>query len=1167
MHQDDQPLAGVRVYGNHGFADLPELTTNSHGNLSFYIEDLDAANPTLVFTRPVDGYRFEPSELTVSVANCPGYICEVRAIQDDQPATEVLEWLVIDELGQPVVGAPVAVPEADVPCEKYTDGDGKVLFAVRKHQGSCADNDQDLSNNFYHAFAGNPSGKVCSYTGLGLSGAKKCTNAGVYPGYLQASCQDKVDLPVSGAVTYTIEVRKTNGYGFLGIEFYGSQGFANLPSNQRITNGQGQISFSTADLGLAPHDTITIAPAGGDSQFWPRWLTLSPNSCPDNHCIVRAYSTGIESSVLRFRTRDETGSPEMGVELSLDARSSCIAPPPLVSDSNGYVYLPTTERGNCDDSNASWHDDLVSFNSYRSDCEFAHSSATPFQVCPSGRVTDVAVTAYCGEDPLPMQYRVSGRIFDLEGRPLEGASIRDIAGTELARSDASGNYQVLVAERTSPELQTHYQDLTFDPARIEFAEISQDYSDIHFYAVAPVENEYLLPPSRPSCPIKGSYEVSGSILDAAGNPFVGVGVYNNHVEVAQTDQDGNYTFEASNGESVWLNAQFADSGVIFDPAGISYPNIICDQPDSNFRESDRVSVVLSGYVADSIGLRLKQALVTLSYGDTVRTTMTNDWGVYTITVPQDEEYMLSASWGSFSFSPGSYQQVATRNEWSLHFVANDTIATPTPTATPSNTPTITPTPTITNTPTNTATVTKTPTRTSTPSKTATPTITPTFTVTNTATRTKTPTATATRTATSTATHTPTRTNTPTISKTPTATNTATATSTATLTHTPSSTPTRTNTPTKTVTPTKTATATITSTPTKTATNTHTPTATQTFTPTATRTKTATPTATFTATYTSTPTNTATPSATPTPRVELRLTAMCSDAPWQQLRWRVTNGPVGSTHFTWDVYGTAQSGQLNVPSNGTVYFMTNTVSYDSRHPNTTRLFVNGRQVQVKAHSLAQCPTPTPTNTATPTATNTSTPFPTNQPTYTPTATATQTPTATPSPTVTSTPIPMYGITGEIKGVNGAKLTAREMRRMDQIGLKLVIEGLGDSQYYQEIPLSAPYQYSALNVPIGWYDIYLTSDDTAGWYTASRPSVYRDWSLSENYTGLHFAVRLKTNAGNNRSRKVDNDDSASSDKTTRKKKSARKRKARRSESKSKKARKRARRRARATRKASE
>jgi hypothetical protein len=140
--------------------------------------------------------------------------------------------------------------------------------------------------------------------------------------------------------------------------------------------------------------------------------------------------------------------------------------------------------------------------------------------------------------------------------------------------------------------------------------------------------------------------------------------------------------------------------------------------------------------------------------------------------------------------------------------------------------------------------------------------------------------------------------------------------------------------------------------------TQTPTLTETFiytatsTPTATETPTFTPTATDTYTATSTPTATITPTA--APYQNLLLTSMCSPDPTSYRVWRVRNSNAYPVNFTWDVYGTTQTGSGTVPAAngstpGEAFFQTVTVA----GANTTRIFVNGTLNNTKASTTRAC----------------------------------------------------------------------------------------------------------------------------------------------------------------------------------------------------------------------
>jgi hypothetical protein len=66
---------------------------------------------------------------------------------------------------------------------------------------------------------------------------------------------------------------------------------------------------------------------------------------------------------------------------------------------------------------------------------------------------------------------------------------------------------------------------------------------------------------------------------------------------------------------------------------------------------------------------------------------------------------------------------------------------------------------------------------------------------------------------------------------------------------------------------------------------------------------------------------------------LNLTSMCSNDPSVSRRWRVRNATSTPIEFTWNVYGTNQSGSGLAAANGDTYFETVALA----GPNTTKIF--------------------------------------------------------------------------------------------------------------------------------------------------------------------------------------------------------------------------------------
>ncbi|MCB0310520.1 MAG: carboxypeptidase regulatory-like domain-containing protein, partial [Bdellovibrionales bacterium] len=529
-------------------------------------------------------------------------------------------------------------------------------------------------------------------------------------------------------------------------------------SNRR-TNAQGIFSFSTSEIGAGANDKIRLIPSGGGYQIWPREIEISPNSCPNNRCTLYSFIKGSRSAIVRYRVTE--GSEAVpGVAISHSSYWQCAGLPTRVTDSQGYAYAPALKRPTCDDSDLSHQNDLISFNPMRSGCEFSNSGATPFQFCPTSTVNAIEVAAYCSI-PTAESYTINGKVIGLDGMPLAGVPVF-LNGTETAVTSQLGEYSLIVSENSSPILRVEQSPKVFDPASIQFAHIGSSHSDVDFYAVAPDSGQGWLPPEQPNCPLQQTYEVSGTVYDLNGNPFGGVDIYNNHVYVATSDSEGRYVFSSAIWESLWVTADYG--AVLWDPAGQSFPENVCDKASVDFRESQEHSYVLSGRIDDFHNLPLQGATVTLTIGEgeesTSRVASADDHGFFLLTCPDGSPYSLQVEFQEFSFSPSTRDGTCERNEWNLSFESQQTIATPTPTPTNTATPTNTPTPT------NTATSTPTYTPSNTPTITPTPTITNTPTHTVTPTNTATPTHTPTSTNTATHTATPTRTPTPTFTATP-----------------------------------------------------------------------------------------------------------------------------------------------------------------------------------------------------------------------------------------------------------------------------------------------------------------------------------------------------------------------------------------------------------------
>lgn len=1113
------PIGGVAAYGANGVSDLPGLFTGPNGEFFLDTATLPVANPEIVLAKPGSGLRFEPSEFVLSLQNCPEYLCRVSAISGEGESG-IVEWSVVTSAGAAEVGIPVSLRGSVSGCSKKTDLDGNVVFSVIRQQGSCSDTDSSPDNDNFHLIPQSPTGKSCTF--IHSPSPQVCASNASVSGISTAYCSDANITPPSGAVNYEIRVRnyRTNA-AIMGVYLDGNQRFDSLFN--RITNAQGNFLFSTSSIGAAPTTSFDVVPSFPGLVFEPAVLTVSPENCPISGtkriCSISAIplNSGAASLVKVF-VRDSTNQPIQGFKVDYAGRCGAKAP---ITDSDGLAYVSSRQKSSCNNSDSNRFNNPLVLMPSQERCEVSGSVNGRLEFCPTNLSNQYNVNATCGL-PATERFSVKGRVYDMQGRPLQGVAIlKD--GSWGASTDSSGSYEIQAAASSTVKIAPQQQPNVFDPAYQSFVGISQVFDGINFSIVAPFD---LIGdnPEDLACEAKPEYAISGNVIDISGNPIANAQILNNHEEVARTDSQGNYTFNVSIFSSNWVTVESDEK--LFDPAGYSLPRLVCDKLNINFRETTLPSVLIGGTVEDSLGLKMPNVTVTLKVTHngvtSERETTTNTEGYYLHSAVEGSTIELTAEFDSFNFTPEKINKVASGSSYNNNFKALQTIATPTPTATNTATPTITPTPTLTFTVTATPTVTRTPTITATATSTQTPTNTPTASNTATPTQTSTATSTPTVTLTATPTRTSTRTSTPSVTPTMTKTMTPTVTNTIdpdpekiTICHCPNGN--INNCQTLTIgmnawlnghephhphdfigscengRPTPTATVTNSSTPTRTPTATRTNTATPTATRTMTASATATPTRTSTPTITSTPTRTSTPTQTPTntntatptntPNIKLRLTSMCFES-WnnpQRHYWRVQNPFSESVNVTWNVYGTNQTGSIEIPASSQGYFYTLNVAGS---PNTTKIFKDGISHDVKAANFIDCAAPSPTPTITATAT----------------ASPTPTRTSTPEPTL----IPDFVITGELKSkINGRRISGSDAKELAPLNIRLVARRLDSEDSTQTVRITAPYSYS-MSLPKGKYLFTIKGA------TVTSLPVRQTVSVDRNGIVINFAVRAPTSS---------------------------------------------------------
>jgi hypothetical protein len=741
------PVAGVKIIGNHGVNNLPARFSDSRGEWRLNLDALTVKTPTITFLKDQEGYRFEPVELAPSTTTCPGYICSIQAILDGNP-TSVIHWSIVNGANAGVSGFPVAVPRALISCPKITDNDGYVFFTVPKYEGTCNDNDTDLRNNTYSVFPLEPAGQRCTFTTRLARRFRACMSSSEVTGYATAACQPQSTATNPTNMTYSFQVKTEAGTGVPDVVFQGNNGVSRLAN--RTTDAFGRWSFTTAQAGVPATTKFQIIPTGGYT-FYPAEIRIGGGtSCPGNLCTIWAVKDGANHGVTSWSVT-QNGTPASGVTMSSDGVYRCGESNSWVTDSYGAVYLPTLVQSACVNSDSNPFNDAIGLQPYLEGCSFTHNSETPFSLCPNSLVYSGSYGMECSNAPSGT-YTLGGTVYNATGTPLSGVQILN-NGLPAATTNNAGRYQIIVTQSDDHTVMALKDATSFDPESIQFKSgYGVGKNDVDFRVVAPVVGE-AVPTPTPPCPVKDSYEISGTTYDIQGRPLRGVAIFNNDEQVALSDNDGSYRFAVDALTSSWVTAEYQNNP--FDPAGVSLPLITCDEEEVNFKVTDSESFILSGDAVDSGGTPLVGVEIRYTYDGVTLSTSTGADGSYLLTIPDDSNYTIAAFEDGRTFAPTVHSGTAQMNRTDLHFVGTrlsgepDPTPTPTPQQPPAPSPTVTPTVAPTATPTAAPTPppsappvappTQSPTRTPTPTATPTPAPTPVVTPTPSATPTRTPT--------------------------------------------------------------------------------------------------------------------------------------------------------------------------------------------------------------------------------------------------------------------------------------------------------------------------------------------------------------------------------------------------------------------------------------------
>ena len=234
------------------------------------------------------------------------------------------------------------------------------------------------------------------------------------------------------------------------------------------------------------------------------------------------------------------------------------------------------------------------------------------------------------------KYRLSGRVTDPNGNPLNGVSV-SLTGTQTgnAFTDSNGNYA--------------------------FENLRSDGN----YTVTPSRTNYgFTPPSRTYNTLAGDttanftgellkYTLSGRVVDSSGAGVGGVTVQlsGSQTRTAQTDSAGNYSFadvRATGSYTLTPSKTFYN----FSPPSYSFFNLSNNFLNLNFTAQIQ-TYTISGFVLDSGGNGVGGVTVSLG-GARTASAITNSTGSYSFTgLPAGSDYTVSVSHPGYSFVPTS----------------------------------------------------------------------------------------------------------------------------------------------------------------------------------------------------------------------------------------------------------------------------------------------------------------------------------------------------------------------------------------------------------------------------------------------------------------------------------------------------------------------------------
>ncbi len=645
------PLEAVQIHGTDGINELNGRVSGSDGSWSFDVRDLESSSPTLYYS--FSGYKMEPDYLEVGSETCPDNVCEVVATPDVNE-TVVLKVEVLDADGNGIDGVTGVISGLEYACPEVTGTDGSLHFSTRKRTAACSDVDFDPLNDYSKVILSAPNGKSCTFTPL--QGGNLCPTTSTTLQYL-AECSDLESPPQKVEGTYHFEVRATNNLPIITPLKVYPQG------TTLVTNGSGVASVSTATLGIGINSSFRVIPVGR-YQFYPPEIVVSPGTCPDNVCKFFANPIYKYQQVGTATFQDADGNPVSGIDVGVSSGlSQCQSNRTHTTSKDGVAYFPVQMQYGCDNGDATTLNDKVEVVANQAGCAFSDPSGDAFSFCALGTLApEKSYTAVCSS-PDAERHTISGSVRGPNGAPFPQVKIL-ANGVQTAISRQDGTYSFQANNGDTIVLEASSDDFVFDPKRIEIKSVEEHHSKVNFHTFAStsgLENGYI----PEWCDPEDEYEISGIVLDTLGQRLPGATILNNHQSITVTDANGEYKFNVPAQSDNWVTAEYNDE--FFDPAGISYPYISCNEEQTNFQITQEGSFIYSGRILDENGNPIPEVQMTFYENGVARTIVSDSSGYYFISVSDGSNCLIRVTDPNFGCEPQEYSSVANGNVLNLHF--------------------------------------------------------------------------------------------------------------------------------------------------------------------------------------------------------------------------------------------------------------------------------------------------------------------------------------------------------------------------------------------------------------------------------------------------------------------------------------------------------------------